>query len=73
MFTQNKKSKFLMYRKKHVDNTNLEFEKNAYTYNSDKRRLIDNYYFSIWTEISNGLISNCFLSKNWTHNSKNSS
>jgi len=64
-------SKFSMYRKKHVYNTNLEFEKNAYTYNSDKRRLIDKYYFSIRTEISNGLISNCFLSKNFKYNIRN--
>jgi len=64
-------SKYSMYRNKHVDNIIVEIEKHAYTYNSGKRRLLNNYYFSIWTEITNGLISNCFLSKNWKYNTRN--
>ena len=44
-----------------------------YMFDTDRRNRLNNYYFSLRTRVSTGLICNNFLSKNWTHNSRNSS
>jgi putative glycosyltransferase (TIGR04372 family) len=69
----NFQSLFSMYRQKCIENILFDKHKGVYMFGSDKRNLINNNNFSFRTELSNGFISNCFLSKNWSSNSRNSS
>ena len=61
---------FSMYRQKCMKD--VLFGPDIYMFNSNKRNYINNNFFALRTELSNGLISNCFLSKNWKHNTHNS-
>ncbi len=63
---------YIKYRSKYIHELLLLCGDGIYMFDSNKRNLINNNYFALRTELSNGFISNCFLSKNWKHNTHNS-
>ena len=62
-------SMFVNYRKKCRDS--MSINKRIYMFDSCKRNTINSNYFTMRVEMSNGLISDRFLSNNWNINSRN--
>jgi putative glycosyltransferase (TIGR04372 family) len=62
---------FIKYRSKYIHD--LLSGNSIYMFDTDRRNRLSNFQYSLRTRISTGLISDNFLSKNWTYNSKNSS
>jgi len=60
---------YINYRNKCIEN--FLHGDGIYMFDSDRRNKIENYQYCFIVELSDGLISNSFLSKNWKNNSKN--